>query len=161
MAKKPSKSFIPPNPVAEKAVKGGPNAVTPAMLDRADQTITDAAGDYVKWVKDDLKKLRAALDSLVQSDENHAQALKILFNTSHDMKGQGGGFGYDLMTVIADQLCGLIDKFGGEVGPDEIEVLQLYVDALHVVIAKKLTGDGGKEGKRLLDGLAKVSAKLS
>lgn len=161
MGKRPAKSIQPPNPVADKAIKGGPNAVSVDMLERAEQVMADAAGDYLGWVQGDLRKLRAALDSLVESDDGHAEALGHLFEISHEMKGQGGAFGYDLMTVIADHMCQLIERLDGKAGPAEIEVLQLYVDALHVVIAKELTADGGPEGKRLLDGLAKVSARLS
>lgn len=161
MGKQPAKSIDPPNPVADKAIKGGPNAVNADMLERAEQVIADVAGDYLEWVQGDLQKLRAALDSLVQSDDRQAVALERLFDVSHEMKGQGGSFGYDLMTVIADHMCRLIERLDGKAGPNEIEVLQLYVDALHVVIAKGLTADGGPEGKRLLDGLAKVSARLS
>lgn len=158
--KSPNKIW-PHNPLADKAIKGGPNAVTAEMLDRAEKVIADAAGDYLESVNADLEKLHAALDDLVQSDDRHAEALERLFAVGHDIKGQGGIFGYDLMTVIADHLCRLIENLDHDPGEPEIEVLQLYVDALHVVIAKRLTADGGPEGKRLLDGLARVSAKLS
>ena len=161
MNEKAANRIWPPNPLAEKAIKGGPNAVTAETLDRAEKVIADAAGDYLEWVGADLEKLRGALNDLVQSDDRHAEALQRLFDIAHDMKGQGGIFGYDLMTVISDLLCGFVERLKRDLGEAEIAALQLYVDALDVVVAKRLTGDGGPEGKRLLDGLARVSAKLA
>jgi chemotaxis protein histidine kinase CheA len=156
----PARKTNPPNPLADKVVKGGPNAVNADVLDRAERIIVDASSDFLGWVKDDLSKLRTALSELTAGGDS-ARALEQLFDVAHDMKGQGGSFGYDLVTVIADHMCRLLEKL--DVQPDDIqiEILQLYVDALHIVIAKGLTADGGPEGRRLLDGLTEVSAKLT
>jgi len=47
----------------------------------------------------------------------------------------------------------------GTLGGDHLLALRVHVDALKVVVAERLTGDGGDRGREVLDGLQKVYQK--
>lgn len=74
---------------------------------------------------------------------------------AHDMKGQGGQFGYDLITAIGDILQKYIKEIGHPV-PRTAEIVQVYVDTLLLVESRKMTGNGGEAGQLLLANLGKL-----
>ena len=153
------KIVTPPNTLKSKVVVGGPKAVDPAALERAEEAIANLAGDYLDWVQEDLKKLEEGLDALKASDGDDKDLLGAMFRIAHEIKGQGGSFGYDLMTRIGNQLCHFVENLA-EAGPPEVEVIGLHVDALKLVIAKRMRGDGGQAGQALLRGLEQVVSKI-
>lgn len=148
----------PPQSLQSKVSKGGAGAVDMDALKRAEEVITNLADDYVDWAKEDLVKLEDAYAKLAAGDGDAKVLLNGVFHVAHDMKGQGGSFGYELMTAVGDKLCRLVEKME-TAGPRQIKMIRLYVDAMQVIIAHKLKGDGGDEGKQLLMGLELVVQK--
>lgn len=148
----------PPQTLQSKVEKGGPGAVDLDALAKAEAVIASLAGDYMTWVRDDLVRLQAAFDKLKAGGGDWKADLDEVFQIAHDMKGQGGSFGYDLMTAIGDHLCRLVEKFE-KVGPRELEMIRIHIDAMRIVITKELKGDGGNEGRQLLMGLTLVGDK--
>lgn len=150
----------PPNPLKAKVGIGGPGAVNPETLERAEQVIANLADNYLEWVESDLVKLQEAFANLTSEPMKQRENLAAVFEICHDIKGQGGSFGYQLMTTIGHQLCQFLED-RESAGPEEVEAVRLHVDALKLVIAKRMKGDGGAEGVALLTGLQKVVTKLA
>jgi len=147
-----------PQTLQSKVEKGGPGAVDLDALAKAEAVIANLADDYLDWVREDFVRLEAAYDVLISGEGNDKDNLEALFQIAHDMKGQGGSFGYDLMTSIGDHMCRLLEKVD-KAGPLEIKMIRLHIDAMRVVITKELKGDGGAEGRQLMMGLALVGDK--
>lgn len=147
-----------PQTLQNKVEKGGPGAVDLDALARAEAVIANLADDYLDWVREDFVRLEAAYDVLVSGEGDDVANLEALFQIAHDMKGQGGSFGYDLMTSIGDHMCRLLEKVD-KAGPLEIAMIRLHIDAMRVVITKELKDDGGAEGRKLMMGLALVGDK--
>jgi len=148
----------PPRSLQAKAEKGGAGAVDLKALAKAEEVIANLADDYLDWVREDFVRLESAYDVMKSGAGDDKQNLDALFQISHDMKGQGGSFGYDLMTSIGDHLCRLLEKVE-KVGPLEIMMVRVHIDAMRVVITKELKGDGGAEGRQLMMGLSLVGNK--
>ncbi len=155
-----SQIIRPPDTLSAKISTGGPGAVDLEALERAETVITDMTDSYLDWVVEDLGRLDAALAELEAASGGYEKLLNNIFEISHDMKGQGGSFGYQLMTILGDGLCRFIDKVQ-DCGPKEIEAIKLYVSSMNLVIANRMRGDGGGEGEKLLKGLELVAAKVS
>ncbi|MCW8915922.1 MAG: Hpt domain-containing protein [Magnetovibrio sp.] len=157
---KPQAQVIkPPQTLQGKVDKGGPGAVDLDALAKAEDVIANLADDYLNWVQEDLMKMEAAFTKMEKGDGDPKELLDNIFQVAHDMKGQGGSFGYDLMTAIGDQLCRLVEKMD-KVGPREIGMIRVHIDAMKVIITKELKGDGGDEGRQLLMGLSLVGDKI-
>ena len=65
---------------------------------------------YLEWVVEDLKKIEQAFSALESASGDKKEEMNGVFQVSHDIKGQGGSFGYDLMTAIGNELCCFIKK---------------------------------------------------
>jgi len=146
-----------PNTLNAKVTKGGPGAVDPSILEKAEQVITEMAGQYLDWVDEDLKKIQAAFDDL--KADGSKENLEKVFEIAHDMKGQGGSFGYPLITTVANDLCRMVEHLESA-GAKETEVIRLHIDTMRVIITSRMEGDGGPAGEELLSGLEKVVAKV-
>lgn len=150
----------PPNTLRSKVREGGPGAVDLETLERAESVIAAMADSYLEWVQEDLVKIEAAYNVLKDaSGEGNAEAEKI-FQIAHDIKGQGGSFGYDLMTVIANELCRLIER-QETFGAAEAQAIKVHIDAMKLVIQNQMKGDGGANGQALVDGIRRVGDKLA
>ena len=148
----------PPTDIRSKVSVGGPGCVDQAALARAEKVILEMAGSFVDMVQEDVASLHEELGAL-KANNGDAAILDKIYRITHDIKGQGGSFKYDLITTISRQLCNFIEGLKGNVKPADIEVIALHVDALQVVINQDLKGDGGEVGNSLLAGLEKVIAK--
>ncbi len=150
----------PPNTLRSKVREGGPGAVDLETLERAESVIAGMADSYLEWVQEDLVKIDAAYAVLADaSGDGNAEAEKI-FQIAHDIKGQGGSFGFDLMTVIANELCRLIERLD-TYGPAEAKAIKVHIDAMKLVIQNRMKGDGGANGQALVEGIRRVGDKLS
>ena len=159
MSIKRAKIFTPKNPVKLKAKLGGPYAVDFNTLERAEEAIAAMTPQYLDWVKKDLANIEAFYKELRSSDNKSKETLNHIFLVAHDMKGQGGTFGFDLITTIGDQLCRIIDKIE-LIRDEELETIEVHIDAMKLVIKDKMVGDGGTDGAKMLKGLGKVSRKI-
>jgi len=149
----------PPNIIKSKVVEGGPGAVSEETLERAESVITREIGAYDELVKEDLKKLRAGIERLKSTASEPQEALEEVFFVSHNIKGQAGSFGYDLLTRIADRLCRIIEYLDA-VKPKELKVIEICVLSMHIAAAKPGKVKSDVDGQALLEGLDLIIAKF-
>jgi hypothetical protein len=114
----------------------------------------------LEWATEDMVKLQAALGELIAVEGDQKEQIAKVFQISHDMKGQGGSFGYDLITTIGNGLCRYLED-REEVGPAEIEAIKIHVGSMYLVLTQGIKGEGGDAGVQLLNGLEPVIAKVS
>ncbi|MBY0431428.1 MAG: phosphorelay protein [Rhodospirillales bacterium] len=149
----------PPNTLKSK-VSYGPDGVDMDMLEKAEAVIANLQGSYLEWVQEDLTKLQALYSEAAADESRRPEVFRKIFGISHDVKGQGGSFGYNLMTIIGNQLCRFIEG-SKATGTSEMEVIKLHIDAMRLVIGQRLEGDGGKIGDNLVRGLQAVVSKIT
>lgn len=151
----------PPNLLKSKVKAGGPGAVDAETLNRAEAAIANMTDQYLDWVVNDLDRIASAFNALKDAaDDDKAEILESIFQVSHDIKGQGGSFGYDLMTAVGNHLCRLIEH--AEPGnPKLIEAIEVHIDTLKLVIAQNIKGTGGPAGEQMLAGLEQIFKKTT
>ncbi len=152
----------PPSQLRDKVTVGGPNAVGPEAIARAEQAIADLGDNYLEWAQEDLVKIQTAFAELDnEGGEDREAVLKRIFSVAHDMKGQGGSFGYELVTSVGNLLCRLIERLDGSVTPaTENEAIRIHIDAMSLVISSQMKGEGGPEGMAILKGIQQMGTKL-
>ena len=150
----------PPNMLKSKVREGGPGAVDAAAIERAEAVIAELADSYLEWVEEDLIKIRQASERLQKNDGDKTADIDAVFQVAHDMKGQGGSFNYDLMTILGNDLCRFIEG-KSDLSKTDMEVIDLYIGTMNIVISQRMSGDGGPEGQKVLSGLAAVVQKIT
>lgn len=159
MSDKDHEVIQPPDTLKGK-VSFSADGVDLEMLEKAEQIVAGLQGSYLEWVQEDLKKLQALYDEAKAADTADRAALfKAIFNVAHDVKGQGGSFGYHLMTAVGNQLCRFLEA-APQAGEGELQVVALHIDAMRLIIAQRMEGEGGRQGEAMLRGLQAVVAKV-
>lgn len=131
----------------------GPSLLDPALLAAADALVAGMAESYLRWVRDDLDRLSGLIAGLrVLAQDERREASRRLFLAAHDLKGQGGSFGFDLMTSVGNSLCRFVES---EERWDDgaLDVAAVHLSAMERIVGERLTGAGGAAGADILAGL--------
>ena len=123
------------------------------LFDAAEQAVAEHAKYYIAHASEDFAGLSELLEKAMAAGDARPELLKGVFGVVHNMKGQGGSFGYDLVTRIGASLCDFLRRVG-DADDDAMRVIKAHVDALGIVITHRITGDGGEMGRKLIGRLA-------
>ena len=149
----------PPNMLRKAKMGNGPAKMDPALLAKADAAIQKMQENYADWADEDLTVLETTLTAIRRAEDQSAH-IKILFRHALDMKGQGGSFGYDMVTQVAGSLADFITDKELLQGLD-FEVVEAHVQTMRAVFAEQVKGDGGTTGQALMAGLNAMVAKAA
>jgi hypothetical protein len=119
-------------------------------IERAEALIADMAEEYDTRLKDDIDQLRT-LSAKVGSDpvtEWQPQLLRLV----HDMEGQAGIFGFEVISFISGSLGRVLEHAPTD-HPKYIPTIEAHCDAVFLVYNQKIRGDGGSAGRALVRGL--------
>lgn len=142
-----------------------PKAPVPSLPDEvlaaAEAEIQNRAGDYATWIAGEVDELARRVDRL-GADAAAVPVLMARINRSaHEMRGQGGIFGYPLITRIAKSLYEATQGGFSAVTGNERLLLKAHVDAIKAVMGGRISGDGGTTGRRLLASLDRAKKKYA
>jgi hypothetical protein len=158
MSETAAQTITPPNPLAKAIPGGGPAKIDPNVLRQAEQAGGGFAGRLPKLGPEGYRQPPCAVDDAQKDPGVLPQAIAEIYKCALDLKGQGGGFGYDLITSIGD----LLTKFMEEreaVSTRDFEIICAHVDAMQAVIRQDIKGDGDKIGNQIVDGLSELVLK--
>jgi chemotaxis protein histidine kinase CheA len=149
-----------PNPLRDK-VPYDDSGVDVQQLKQAEEAVAALAETYLSWASRDIQSIRK-VSAKVRAEANwQSENVKQLFLLTHDLKGQGGTFGYNLLSLIGDKLCRFIEESSSKkkMSTLDAQVIDLHVRALEIILNDDLKSDGGEEGAMLLKGLEDVLQK--
>ncbi|MBI1260890.1 MAG: hypothetical protein GC184_04120 [Rhizobiales bacterium] len=116
-------------------------------LARAEAAIAELKESYHAQLGLDIAELETAYGELSDPATSSA-ALKTLASLAHNIKGQGGSFGYDLATEIGGALSDFLRQRPAPAGRAR-RIIHLYIRMLRIVFERKLVEDGGSMGRSL------------
>ncbi len=119
--------------------------------------LQDLTEQFVQRLPEDLKRIENALTALEASPHDDCR-VTVLFRLVHDLKGLAGTFSYPLISEISHDFCRFLEM-PQSMMPRRLAVLRYHLDALKVVHRKRITGDGGDEGMRLINTLHTITQK--
>jgi len=124
-----------------------------AMLARAEAAIAALRGAYRAQLASDVEQLFGLWGEL-EAGLDQQEFLNRVHAVAHDIKGQGGSFGYDLATDIGASLSAHSAQEGtASFAPN---ILHLHFRMLRAVSTRDLAGDGGDTGHRFRMKLASL-----
>lgn len=150
------------NVLKEKTAGGGSGPVTinPAALQAATAALEKMSEDYPDWVAKNIEELRVHHARCVDTPASRVRRYADMREIAHDMKGQGGTFGYPLMTTFAASLYDCVGPRSG-MTDDHVEIVKSHIDSMAAVIKDRVKGNGGEIGKALTLGLKAAMEKHS
>jgi hypothetical protein len=136
-------------------VDRGAGEMPTALLDNAEEQLQRNALDFTEWAMTYLGDL-SGLCGRAQEDAAVRPRLMGEINIlAHELRGQGGTFGYPLITTFAKSLY---ESTGNSCRLDDnaMEIIKAHIDSMRAVIRDKIAGDGGDIGIALLSGLTQA-----
>ena len=159
MTEAQAKFIRPPNRLRKAKMGNGKDKLDPVLLAKAGAVVDEMRQNYTDWADEDLTMLEKTLAD-IRSAEDQSPYIKILFRHALDMKGQGGSFGYDMVTQVGGSLADFITDKTVLKGLD-FDVVAAHVQTMRAVFAEQVKGDGGKTGQDLMAGLNAMVAKAA
>ncbi|MBV1901094.1 MAG: hypothetical protein KUG56_05420 [Kordiimonadaceae bacterium] len=143
------------NKLKEKTAGLAPGnaAISVEALEAAQEALSKMSEDYPDWVSSIIMKLQEQHGRCVDTPEMRRDCFEEINHMAHDMKGQGGTFGYPLITSFADSLYGFTTTVTGDVSDSQVELIKAHLDAMRAVIRGRVSGDGGEIGSKLTESL--------
>jgi chemotaxis protein histidine kinase CheA len=127
-------------------------------LAQAEAAINALKGEYAQQLQADVAQLTDVFASVDRTNPAPA-ALEELFGISHNLKGQAGSFGYDLVTSIAASLCDLVRGVTGAASARDLKAVEQHVVVLGRVVEKGIAGTGGDTGEKIVQSLRSLHAR--
>lgn len=148
-----------PNLIARKA-KPVVGKSAEDLLKIAEQKVSNLQNEFIAILRQDTDRIQALFKSAETDLPGRSKHIDGLRRLSHELRGQGGTFGYPLVTEIGDSLCKLLEMIK-TVEPNHMPLLRSHVDALRAVSGADIKGDGGTIGRELTQTLHQIRAKLA
>jgi len=150
-----AETITPPNPLDKAKTGDGPVKIDPNILRQAEEAVDELQADYASWAQKDIDGLREAVLSAQHDPKALERAISEIYKRALDLKGQGGGFGYDLITSIGDLLTKFMEA-RDKVSNRDFAIICAHIDAMQAVVREDIKGDGGKIGVQIVDGLSEL-----
>lgn len=142
-------------------VGGGGGAklvISGKALAGAQAALEKMAEDYPDWVQRHIGQLRELLRQCAEDAAHRTKHYVKIREIAFDMKGQGGTFGYTLITTFAGSLYEFTGPQSGTTD-NHVEIVKAHVDAMAAVIKDRVKGTGGQLGVELTQQLNQAIAK--
>ncbi len=135
-------------------------SLDPKLLRAAEQHLMDMADDYTDWVKGNLAQLNMNFEQLISAPKNPWKYVQNIHNISHELRGQGETFGYDLITSFCKSLCDFTETKNVEIDEKLQDLIKAHIDGIQAVIRQGIKDDGGEIGGELMAALEEAKNKF-
>ena len=132
--------------------RGTVGEIPTALLERADEELQRAAFDFTEWARQYLSDLQNLCDEALKLPAGRRKKFESINLLAHELRGQGGTFGYPLITTFAKMLYTATGE-GCREDDNAIEIVKAHIDSMRAVLRDKVAGDGGEAGRALTAGL--------
>lgn len=147
--------IVPPNLLVKKLGPG--RGVDPDLLIEAETAVYAL---QAKFEKRFMTEMNALQDTLNEMKLNNDFDIQHVSNTVRELTGEGGTYGYPLVSRFGRSLCVFMDDMT-VLDPEQVGLIDAHLDAMRAVVGGKVRGDGGKMGQQLVHELEMVTSRMS
>ena len=130
------------------------------MLANAEQLLKREAEGFLDWAKTYLERLSRQVTEAKQISGERTANFEEINLIAHELRGQGGTFGYPLITVFGKSLYE-VTKPPCRQDDSNLEIVKAHIDAMRAVLREKIEGDGGELGQQLFKALKMAISKYA
>ncbi|PJK27560.1 hypothetical protein [Minwuia thermotolerans] len=156
--KKPKDHQIIHVPNTLRAKVGSGSGVDPELIRKAQDAIDEMAEEFRVWAEKDIMKVQEMVADTPNQTGDLDKHYDRIFGVVHDLKGQGGTFGYTLLTSVGDNLCHFIDNLSAP-SVDDLTVIAPHVEALRAILKHDVRGSDDPIGVEIVDSLHKLTQR--
>lgn len=130
------------------------------VLHFAEENLQREAEGFVGWCKNYLDRLSAEVAHAKDNPGERNVSFEEINLIAHELRGQGGTFGYPLITIFGKSLYEMTQP---PLRQDDafLEIVKAHIDAMRAVIREKISGEGGAVGLALFKELKRAITKHS
>jgi len=134
--------------------------IDPGLLEAAEEHLQSMEDDYADWVADNIKEMLTHYEALKNEPVNPWRHLTELGRIAHQLRGQGGTFGYNLITIFGKSLvdCTSVKR---DIDDNLLDFIKAHIDAVQAVLRDSIRGHGGPIGEELVKMLDKAREKYT
>ena len=129
------------------------------ILAQAETALQRESAGFVSWGKRYLEKLSTQVEMAKEQDKDRSSNFEEINLVAHELRGQGGTFGYPLITLFAKSLYEST-KAPCKTDDTALEIAKAHIDTMRAVIREEIEGDGGELGQQLFKSLKLAIAKI-
>ena len=123
------------------------------QIEQAEAVVAALKDSYLQWVRQDLANLIKLWEQASQTGHHDRSGMMAdMFRIAHDIKGQGGSFGFDLVSQVGEQLCRLLETHS-DWNDVSLGVVKSHVDVILSIIVEGRTGTGSEEDQAVMQRL--------
>lgn len=148
----------PQKHISQKVRRGGPSMEVAILA--AVNAADDLIGQYQGWAVDDLEKLWQSFVDTSRTGRADPAKLKELYDMTHEARGQGGSFGFPLISVVGDSLCKYLEG-RPRLKARDLDVVRVHIMAMKAIFRQGLKGHQGGLSKELHQLLGAFRAKVT
>lgn len=146
MARKRKPIFLKPeNALKEKVGEGG---IPAFVIKRCQEYLESNPVDFTPYATKNLDSLKELYKHVEKSTLDEATAKGKITNIVMQLKSNGSMFHYQLISMISDVMLRYLANVT-VLNQDFLEILGMFMRVLDVILTKRLTGNGGREGYAL------------
>ena len=123
------------------------------LMAKAQAAIDALRDSYKDQFRKDVDQMLAAWRKLDDAGADRAQVMEEIYGIAHNVKGQGGSFGYEFVTSVGMSLCRFL-RSDAKWTDDDLEIVHKHLDALSQAARDDMAGDGGETGRKILHDLS-------
>jgi|TARA_B100002003_G_C13912103_1_gene443827 hypothetical protein len=142
------------------AAPGEAGGISIEAIKAAEAEFQKMSEDYPDWVQSLVEELMDSYRRCIDTPELRHEKMAVIHDIAHDMKGQGGTFGYPLITDFGESLYKCTHK-SEQCSDNLVGLIKAHIDGMKAVINGRISGDGGEIGKELLESLNQAIQKYS
>ena len=151
--------FLHPVNKLKKKVGESASSFDPGVFIKANEAVKNLAGSYIdSTAPKELREIGYTFQALEHFPDRGREYTAKMFTQAHEIKSGGGSYGFPLISRIADSLCKLTEGMNVPEA-DDITLMRFHLDAMNIVVRKKIKGIGGEIGQLLAEGLEVIVAK--
>ncbi len=136
----------PPNLLKQKVGGGG---ISPELIIKSQTFIENNQVDFTPEAIKFLDEINKAIKTAEGSKKKTSKLKQAIVNPVMQLKANGGMFGYQLVSDIADIALQFLERIDA-LDDDAIKVIIAHRETLDIIISSGLTGDGQEAGYALV-----------
>jgi chemotaxis protein histidine kinase CheA len=127
------------------------------LAKKAEKLIKSLTGSFLTEANDFIKEMDSMLEeaALLGKSERYDLFKTRFFQLAHDLKGQGTTYGFELITVLADQICTII-RHKKVFTQKEIDIFAMDIQDMQKVLSQGANETTPQLKKQILNRLEQI-----